>query len=278
MHFIDLPHHQRAALRDQEMVRRIIAQMSLEAELHHHLAPTNCNNGGRDRKMSVDSELEEIENEITKLCAELEEVEKQLQYFLKSPSCIKSASEAEFLEGFLEETLKLVYIRKQNLETNNSIQETSNSEKRPMHSQSAAASGFMMGSSNYCLGNWPQQYDAGFLNARNFSNSSQFQHLRNESSQPFAEVFPTALPNLYGTGFPTGNIVSSSSRPEANGYIRQLPRDQFFNNADFSQGMNNIQQGRRAADQHEENKVADATLACRGSCSQYRDRGLPFPY
>lgn len=24
-----------------QMVRRIIAQMSLEAELHHHLAPTN---------------------------------------------------------------------------------------------------------------------------------------------------------------------------------------------------------------------------------------------
>lgn len=75
-----------------------------------------------------------------------------------------------------------------------------------------------------------------------FPISSNFLNYRNESSQPFAEVFPTALPNLYGTGFPTGNIVSSSSRPEVNGYIRQLPRDKFFNNADFSQGMNNIQQ------------------------------------
>lgn len=75
-----------------------------------------------------------------------------------------------------------------------------------------------------------------------FPISSNFLNYRNESSQPFAEVFPTALPNLYGTGFPTGNIVSSSSRPEVNGYIHQLPRDKFFNNAYFSQGMNNIQQ------------------------------------
>ncbi|XVE87047.1 hypothetical protein DITRI_Ditri18aG0084500 [Diplodiscus trichospermus] len=63
-------------------------------------------------KLDIDSHLREIQKEILICSTKLENVEKQLQYFLRNPSCVKSMSEIKYHEMILEETLKLVQFRK----------------------------------------------------------------------------------------------------------------------------------------------------------------------
>ncbi|KAK1587345.1 hypothetical protein Q3G72_011898 [Acer saccharum] len=67
----------------------------------------------RGRNIVIDNpQLEEANNEISMLNIDIDNVEKQLEYFVKSSSGIKSTSDAEYREGVLEETLKRVSLHK----------------------------------------------------------------------------------------------------------------------------------------------------------------------
>ncbi|KAL5755408.1 hypothetical protein ACOSP7_023628 [Xanthoceras sorbifolium] len=182
-----------------------------------------------DNKM-VDLHIESIKDEINLRNVELEDVEKQLDYFIKSTSRIKSIREAEYHEKILEDTMKRISLRKQVLEEKGFSQLQPPSQT--LHPQTASASDFMMGSPNYGLG-WPQQHDPTQFLTNNFANSTGFQPFRNESD-PFSEMFPTSMAfntadysignapnngfNLFqssmafcGVGYPNGNAVSGGS-------------------------------------------------------------------
>ncbi|XP_044470720.1 agamous-like MADS-box protein MADS2 [Mangifera indica] len=248
MHYINLPEHQRGRLNDEEVVRQIITQMCLEAELRHQI----ISSGDREGRMSIDSRLEELKTEISFRHAELEEVERQLQFFVRSPSSIKTISEAESHEQILEETLKLVSIHKESLEAKLAIQLSYNLEK-PLHLPNAS---LMFG--NYFL-NWPQQHETQFL-ASNFADSTPFQPLRNQS-QLFGETLQSPSPCLHSNQYPGGSAERGA--PELVDYISLSEYGKFYN-ADFSLGMSNfnqMQHGRAS-------KVVDGDVG----------NNLPLPY
>ncbi|XVF61279.1 hypothetical protein PTKIN_Ptkin08bG0117700 [Pterospermum kingtungense] len=60
----------------------------------------------------IDFQLQEIQKEILLCSTQLEDVEQQLQYFLRNPKGAMSMSEVKYHEMILEDTLKLVQFRK----------------------------------------------------------------------------------------------------------------------------------------------------------------------
>ncbi|XP_037497292.1 agamous-like MADS-box protein AGL104 [Jatropha curcas] len=106
-HYFDLPDNRRQRLHNEELIKRIAHQMSLETSIFHHLVMA-----GRCHVTSG-SQMQVIQNEIQIFTSELEDVEKQISQFLKSPSSIETVTEAERQENTLIETLKHVQIRKQ---------------------------------------------------------------------------------------------------------------------------------------------------------------------
>ncbi|PON46892.1 MADS-box transcription factor [Trema orientale] len=68
------------------------------------------------RPTSTDSQLEEIQQEILCVGSQLEEMENRLRIFEGDPSEITTVHEADYREQILEETLKKVCMRKQDLE------------------------------------------------------------------------------------------------------------------------------------------------------------------
>ncbi|KAL5821788.1 hypothetical protein ACOSQ3_023670 [Xanthoceras sorbifolium] len=169
--YIGLPHHQRGRDMDSRMV-----------------------------------DIQEIQDEISLRNVELEDVEKQLENFVKSLKCIKSITELEYHERMLEDTMKDISLHKEVLEKKGFSQLQAPSHS--LHPQTASANNFMTGSSNYGLG-WPQQHDSTQFLTINFTNSTAFQPIRNESD-PFAETFPTSMAFI-GANYSVGNAAPGDS-------------------------------------------------------------------
>ncbi|KAH7566655.1 hypothetical protein JRO89_XS08G0210000 [Xanthoceras sorbifolium] len=199
---------------------------------------------GRDMdSRMVDIQVQEIQDEISLRNVELEDVEKQLENFVKSLKCIKSITELEYHERMLEDTMKDISLHKEVLEKKGFSQLQAPSHS--LHPQTASANNFMTGSPNYGLG-WPQQHDSTQFLTINFTNSTAFQPIRCSSlhficvneSDPFAETFPTSMAFIganysvgnaapgdsdllqssmafNNTGYPGGNIVSGGSDKHA---------------------------------------------------------------
>ncbi|GLU13487.1 hypothetical protein SLE2022_301200 [Rubroshorea leprosula] len=119
-HFIQTPAKKRGCLPNQEL-RQIISQLNLEASVYCHNTTFSGNCGRTIGIVSVDSELEDVQNQILICNSQLQDVERELQYFVKSPGCIKSLSDLEYHEKILEDTLQVVRMHKEALEAHNSI-------------------------------------------------------------------------------------------------------------------------------------------------------------
>ncbi|TXG59923.1 hypothetical protein EZV62_014496 [Acer yangbiense] len=187
-------------------------------------------------------------NEISMLNTDIDDVEKQLEYFVKCSSSIKSTSDAEYREGILEETLKRVSLHKQVLDskTYGQLQPPS----QTLHLQTGL---------NYSL-EWPQQLDNTRFMGTDFANPIGSQPFRNESNF-FAELLPSSM--TFHGGYPTRNAVSGGSdqlqssmafhgsgyltRNAVNGGSDQLTPIMAIHDAGYVAGnawMNNIQQAR----------------------------------
>ncbi|KAL5810152.1 hypothetical protein ACOSQ4_026720 [Xanthoceras sorbifolium] len=304
--YIDLPLHQRGRLHKQERVRRLVSQTCIESDLWQRINSSS----DMDSRM-VDIQVQSIQNEISLRNVELEDVEKQLEDFIKSTRDIKSLAEVEYYESMLEDTMKRVSLHKQVLEKKGFSQLPS----QILHPQTANASNFMMGSPNYGLG-WPQQHGSTQFLTNNFTNSTGFQPFRNETD-PFAEMFPTPMAfNSAGysvgnaatgdfdmlqssmafnsTGYPSGNAVSGGSdelapsmafpnteylaRNEVSGGSNHLDYEFFcspyydqFFSANIAAG-NNIQQGRTTpVIAGPSQVVGDAAVGSDGSSPSFHD-------
>ncbi|KAK4844204.1 hypothetical protein QYF36_017687 [Acer negundo] len=134
----------------------------------------------RGRNIVIDNtQLEGASNEISMLNADIDDVEKQLEYFVKSSNDIKSTSDVEYCEEVLEETLKRVSFHKQVLDnkTYNQIQP-------------------------------PSQLDHTRFMGTDFANPTGSQPFRNESNF-FAELPPSSM--TFHGGYQTRNAVSGGS-------------------------------------------------------------------
>ncbi|KAL5825167.1 hypothetical protein ACOSQ3_021230 [Xanthoceras sorbifolium] len=281
--YIDLPHHQRERLHKQERARWLVSQTCIESDLWQQINPSSDMDG-----RIVDIQVQEIQDEIRLRNVELEDVEKQLENFVKSTRCFKSVAEVEYHEKMLETTMRRVSLHKQVLEKGGFSQLQSHSQTLPP--QIANASNFMMGSSNYSWG-WPQQHDSTQFMTHNFTNSTGFQPIRNEPD-PFAETFPASMAfncadysvgnvatcdsdplqssmAFNGSGYPGGNVVSGGSNKRA-------PWMEF---SDFASG-NDIQQGRTTpATAGQSQVVEDAAEGNGGSSPSLHDfPEIPFPF
>ncbi|GMI66040.1 hypothetical protein HRI_000273300 [Hibiscus trionum] len=89
--YIELPARRRGWVENQEVVRRIITQMSLEAGYYDRSTVYRSNK-------DIATQLKEIQNEMLICSTQLEDVERQLQHFLRNPGCLKSMNEATYYE------------------------------------------------------------------------------------------------------------------------------------------------------------------------------------
>ncbi|XP_039010273.1 agamous-like MADS-box protein AGL104 [Hibiscus syriacus] len=219
--YIELPARRRGWVENQELIRRIITQMSLEAGYYDRSTIYRSDRG-------FDTQLKEIQEDILICGAQVEDVERQLQSFLRNPSCITSMNEASYYEMMLEETLKLVHFRKTFLEANRIVQPTSQDfgltflpRQNAFHAQNVSAGAMIPRSLNYNLMNWTSH--ANLQAPVNFTDES------NGLQQP-----PRNLPSPMRYLLLQEHIDENMYRPSTSGIV----------NANFPpRNMNIIQQG-----------------------------------
>ncbi|GAV58779.1 hypothetical protein CFOL_v3_02312 [Cephalotus follicularis] len=210
--------------------------MGLEANFYHQL--NSSGNSNRGSNMSFESQMAEIQNQKRIVSSQLEEVEKQLQYFVKSPCGINTLSEAELWEKILEESLARTRERRQVLEAIKGNQPIS--EILP-HSQ-APSSGIMETS----MLNWPPQNITPQIPTMSFNDLNQVEPMRNQYLQPSAEMLPPPQMIFERFGYPAAHAMNYPEH-EVNLYMDQYDQDygQFVHaNLPLDRNNNNQWQGR----------------------------------
>ncbi|KAK8270817.1 hypothetical protein V6Z11_D11G220600 [Gossypium hirsutum] len=178
-------------------------------------------------------EGQEIQNGIVVCSTELEQVERNLQFFLKNPSSLDTITEVMYHEMILEETLELRV-----LEANEFVGPTRmefgvdivpnlvDPSEIPLHAQNASAQACLERGLNYNFMNWPSLNDVQA--PTNFTDQSigLQQPLRN-LAEPLVErlPFPMRLPSpmrshhLQGHGHLGGNEVSTQPNMNFDDYV-----------------------------------------------------------
>ncbi|XP_027356948.1 agamous-like MADS-box protein AGL104 [Abrus precatorius] len=100
--YVNLPETEHGRMHNQEHVKKLLTRLKIEAD-QICKAP---------RPMTPDSQLEEIQREISICKSQLEEMEKRLRIFEGDPSEITTLCEAEYREHVLRETLTQVQLQK----------------------------------------------------------------------------------------------------------------------------------------------------------------------
>ncbi|GKU94835.1 hypothetical protein SLEP1_g8270 [Rubroshorea leprosula] len=229
-HFIQTPAKKRGCLPNQEL-RQIISQLNLEASVYCHNTTFSGNCGRTIGIVSVDSELEDVQNQILICNSQLQDVERELQYFVKSPSCIKSLSDLEYHEKILEDTLQVVRMHKEALEAHNSILLTL---EEPIYPPSSCSFDSSLYFGSYNLMNWPSQDNHQL--PKNFAHTNGFQPLRN-GPETLVGPPPSSLTYLQGHGFLCGPELNYM--PDQVTANEQKPGSRIVN---FSPGMEIRQQ------------------------------------
>ncbi|WCJ31333.1 Agamous-like MADS-box protein AGL104 [Euphorbia peplus] len=291
-HFIDSPESQRGRLNNIEIMKRMLDQMTLETNIHRRLLlPPGA---------TLEAQLEEAKNEMLLCNSELKELEKQISYFIRSLSSIKTVKEAENYESVLEETLKHVQCRKQMLESNGLMppaapKETSNPNGMDMSTDmnmnmnmtpNMNPSGFMMGSSGYNLNmTAPSQMD--FLGHSGFDQFSNQAH-------GFPGLLQSPPPPLPSTTFPNPgyNFPPQFNEPNMNAYLPhphdpfgQLMNDPYNNSSsqllqflNFNFPPRNNSDEAETSAQGEWNNMNPAMGFFNGGSSSGGHGGNPFPF
>ncbi|XP_060199369.1 agamous-like MADS-box protein AGL104 isoform X2 [Lycium barbarum] len=100
--YVNLPEHDRGRLHNQEHLQRAIAKLKCETERTYQ-APSPA---------SVDSQIEEFQQEIIRYKTQQEDLERRLRMYEGDFCEITTVCEAQYREEILQETLKQVQARK----------------------------------------------------------------------------------------------------------------------------------------------------------------------
>ncbi|KAH0685128.1 hypothetical protein KY289_022880 [Solanum tuberosum] len=120
--YVNLPEHDRGRLHNQEHLQRAIAKLKCEADRTYQ-APSPS---------SVDSHIEEFQQEIIRYKTQVEDMERRLRMYEGDFCEITTVCEAQYREEILQETLKQVQARKQVLEENYHFPQTQNTTQPQM--------------------------------------------------------------------------------------------------------------------------------------------------
>ncbi|PIN15385.1 MADS box transcription factor [Handroanthus impetiginosus] len=104
--YVNLPEHERGRLQNQEYLQRALGKLKSEAGRSYQAATSS------PPASTIDSQVEEIQQEMLKYKCQLEDMEKKLRIYEGDPSQITMLCEAEYREQVLEENLKQVRMRK----------------------------------------------------------------------------------------------------------------------------------------------------------------------
>ncbi|XP_073148633.1 agamous-like MADS-box protein AGL104 [Henckelia pumila] len=107
--YVNLPEHERGRLQNQEHLQRALGKLKSDADRNFQAASSSP-------ASVIDSQVEEIQQEILKCRCQLEDMEKRLRIYEGDTSDITTLCEAEYREQILEENLKHVRVRKQVLQ------------------------------------------------------------------------------------------------------------------------------------------------------------------
>ncbi|CAK9162517.1 unnamed protein product [Ilex paraguariensis] len=143
----------------------------------------------------VDSQLEEIQQEILRCKTQLEDKEKRLRVFEGDPSEITTLCEAEFREQILEETLKNVRLRKNVLEEKYNSPDTQPTSQVNLPSETVNIDGFSASNANDILGWLPQRDPQAQI--LNFLDSNGLLPQRDQT-QSLENILPSQLTLLQG--------------------------------------------------------------------------------
>ncbi|CAI9777163.1 unnamed protein product [Fraxinus pennsylvanica] len=106
--YVNLPEHEIGKLQNQEYLQRALGKLKSAADRTYLPATSG--------PASVDSQVEEMQQEILKCTCQLENMEKRLRIYEGDSSDITTLFEAEYREQILEVNLKQVRMRKQVLQ------------------------------------------------------------------------------------------------------------------------------------------------------------------
>ncbi|XP_015073130.1 agamous-like MADS-box protein AGL104 isoform X2 [Solanum pennellii] len=208
--YVNLPEHDRGRLHNQEHLQRAIAKLKCEADRTYQ-APSPS---------SVDSHIEEFQQEIIRYKTQVEDMERRLRMYEGDFCEITTVCEAQYREEILQETLKQVQARKQVLEENYHSPQTQNTTQPQMDfsgqnvnmvnnvatSDAIANSSFM---------DWvPHSQRDPHVQILNFLDSNGLLPFRDEADQ---HMLPPSLNQLHGVNVPAGtDHLSPNSRFDQN--------------------------------------------------------------
>ncbi|KHG22900.1 MADS-box transcription factor 7 [Gossypium arboreum] len=221
--YMELPARRRGWVLDQELIRRIVTQLNVEASFY----------GVIRRDKDSENLLKEIQNGIVVCSTELEQVERNLQFFLRNPSSLDTITEVMYHEMILEETLELrvleanEFVGPTRMEFGvNMVPNLVDPSEIPLHAQNASAQACLARGLNYNIMNWPSLNDVQA--PTNFTDQSigLQQPLRN-LAEPLVErlPFPMQLPSrmrshhLQGHGHLGGNELSTQPNMNFDDYV-----------------------------------------------------------
>ncbi|XP_058081344.1 agamous-like MADS-box protein AGL66 isoform X2 [Magnolia sinica] len=187
--FVNLPEHERGRLHNQEFLQRTLQKLKCESDIASQLAKSSS-------PSSVNSHVEDLQQEINRYQYQLEDAEKRLRIFEGDPLKITSFREAEYHEQILEEALSRVRMRKQALEGKYLAPALQTNPQIYLQPQNANGNGFITGDSNQML-DWLPQKDPQ-TQILNFLDSNGLLPLR-EQTQPLAEYLPPTSTTTYST-------------------------------------------------------------------------------
>ncbi|XP_027149857.1 agamous-like MADS-box protein AGL104 [Coffea eugenioides] len=165
--YLNLPEHERGRLHNQEYLEKALGKLKSEADrTNQDVSP-----------VSVDSQIEEIQQEILRYKSQMEDMEKKLRIYEGDPWEINAICEAEYREQILEETLNQVRARKVNLAQ-----------------QAAQVNGFTTRSASSLLDWFPHQRDQDQIPMLNFLDPTGLIPLRaGQADQRIENMVPASL-------------------------------------------------------------------------------------
>ncbi|CAN0905541.1 Agamous-like MADS-box protein AGL104 [Linum grandiflorum] len=114
--YVHLPQHERGRLQNPEMMQKTLEKLEAEAAATRHAYSAPSSSGGFP--ISSECQLQEFEQGMRRLKNQTEDARRQLRIMEGNVSHITTLYEAECHEQILQDTLKRLLIRKQNLEQN----------------------------------------------------------------------------------------------------------------------------------------------------------------
>ncbi|XP_051124526.1 agamous-like MADS-box protein AGL66 [Andrographis paniculata] len=126
--YVNLPEHERGRLQNQEYLQKILGKFKSEAD-HNRYQDPNCSTS------TVDSQVEELQQQFFKCKCELDDMEKKLRIYEGDASLVTTMCELQFREQILEDRLNQIRARKHVLQETLNSPDIKPSQVMNLHSE-----------------------------------------------------------------------------------------------------------------------------------------------